>query len=135
MGPDDSGWIEEQYEQAGFIPSDLATDRVVIAEIEGTRAGLGRLVGAGEGAFELGGIYVRGPFRGLGIARAIVDALILRAGGAELYCVPFADLEVLYAAAGFARAEREEAPAKVQDKLDWCAREVTRAVLLMKLRR
>lgn len=132
-GPDDAGWIDEQYLTAGFIPSDLTRDTVVIAEIDGVRAALGRLVPVGDGAFELGGMFVLDAFRGRGVARAIVDELIRRAAGAELYCVPFADLEALYAAAGFHRVERAGAPAKVQEKLEWCDREVKRAVVLMKL--
>jgi N-acetylglutamate synthase-like GNAT family acetyltransferase len=133
--PDDAGWIDEQYEEAGFIPSDLASDVVVIAELDGTRAGLGRLVPVGDHAFELGGMFIRDAFRGRGVARAIVDELIRRATGAELYCVPFADLETLYASAGFLRVDRDRVPEKVQEKLDWCAREIDRAVILMRYQR
>jgi hypothetical protein len=61
--------------------------------------------------------------------------LIRRANGAELYCVPFADLEALYASAGFRRIDREGAPEKVREKLDWCAREIDRAVILMRYQR
>jgi GNAT superfamily N-acetyltransferase len=132
-GPADSGWIDEQYERAGFIPSDLERDTIVIAELDRTRAGLGRLVPAGDGAYELGGMFVLDAFRGRGVARAIVDELIRRAGDADVYCVPFADLEELYAAAGFRRVPRDGAPAGIQEKLDWCAREISRAVILMKL--
>src|SRR5688500_19027258 len=92
---DDCDWIDEQYRRAGFIPSDLRRDTIVIAELDGTRAGLGRLVPAGE-AYELGGMFVLDAFRGRGVARAIVEELIRRAGDAAVYCVPFADLEQLY---------------------------------------
>jgi GNAT superfamily N-acetyltransferase len=131
--PADAGWIDEQYEKVHFIPSDLARDTVVIAEIDGTRAGLGRLVPAGDGACELGGMFVDDLFRGRGVARAIVDELIRRAAGCDVYCVPFADLEPLYAAAGFRRIEPVDVPASIQAKLDWCAREIARPVILMKL--
>jgi len=131
--PEDAEWVGEQYAAIGFLPSDLDRDTVVLAEVEGIRAGMGRLVPVGEGAFELGGMFVPDAFRGMGIARAIVDELIRRAGDAEVYCVPFADLEALYAAAGFRRVSREGAPQKVHDKLDWCDREIQRAVILMKL--
>ncbi|MGZ5432203.1 MAG: GNAT family N-acetyltransferase [Thermoanaerobaculia bacterium] len=131
--PDDAGWIQEQYEKVHFIPSDLARDTVVVAEVDGERVGIGRLVPAGDGACELGGMFVDDAVRGRGIARAIVDELIRRAGSQDVYCVPFADLEALYAAAGFRRIEPVDVPDKIQEKLDWCAREIDRAVILMKL--
>ena len=131
--PEETGWINEQYAKVHFIPSDAARDTIVVAELDGERAGVGRLVEAGERACELGGMYVLERFRGRGVARAIVDELIRRAGDRDVYCVPFADLEELYAAAGFRRIEPAGVPAKIQEKLDWCAREVTRPVILMKL--
>src|SRR5687768_13367326 len=131
--PDDAGWIEEQYEKVHFIPSDLERDTIVVAEVEGERVGIGRLVPAGEGACELGGMFVADAYRGRGIAHAIVDELIRRAGDRDVYCIPFADLETLYAAAGFRRIEAVNVPEKIQEKLDWCAREIDRAVMLMKL--
>ena len=129
----DAAWIQEQYADIGFLPSDLARETIVIAEIEGQRAGMGRLVPAGEGVFELGGILVLDAFRGRGVARAIVDELIRRAGAAEVYCIPFADLGALYAAAGFRRIDAEGVPEKVREKLAWCERNIDRAVMLMKL--
>jgi N-acetylglutamate synthase-like GNAT family acetyltransferase len=132
--PDDAGWVEEQYEKAGFIPSDLTKDTVVVAELDGNRAGLGRLVPAGDNAYELGGMYVDDAYRGRGIAKRIVEELIRRAGGKDVYCVPFANLETMYAQSGFRRIEPAGIPEKVQEKLDWCAREIPgRAVILMKL--
>jgi len=131
--PDDAGWIEEQYKKVHFIPSDLERDMIVVAEVEGERVGIGRLVPAGEGACELGGMFVADAYRSRGIAHAIVEELIRRAGDRDVYCIPFADLETLYAAAGFRRIEAINVPEKIQEKLDWCAREIDRAVVLMKL--
>lgn len=129
----DAAWIDEQYAVARFLSSDLGRDVVVIAEVDGQRAGIGRLVPAGDGAFELGGMWVLDAFRGRGIARANVEELIRRAHDATLFCIPFADLEAFYASTGFQRIGREGAPAKVQEKLAWCDREVKREVLLMKM--
>lgn len=132
--PGDAGWIQEQYEKVHFIPSDLARDVMVVAEIDGERVGMGRLVPAGENAYELGGMYVDDAFRGRGIAHAIVEELIRLADDRDVYCVPFANLETLYAESGFRRIEAVNVPEKIQEKLDWCAREIPdRAVVLMKL--
>lgn len=131
--PEETGWINEQYAKVHFIPSDLSRDTIVVAELDGTRVGIGRLVDVGEGAYELGGMYVLDEFRGGGVARAIVGELIRRAGGRDVYCIPFADLEAFYASTGFTRIEPVGIPEKVQEKLDWCAREIDRAVVLMKL--
>jgi GNAT superfamily N-acetyltransferase len=133
--PADEGWINERYARVHFIPSDLSRDTIVVAELDGAACGMGRLVPAGEGAFELGGMYVFDEHRGRGIARKIVDELIRIAGDRDVYCIPFADLTALYASAGFAPSDPESATQHVREKLDWCRREHARAVVLLKLKR
>ncbi len=124
--------MNERYAEVRFIPSDLAKDLVLIAEIAGHPAGLGRLVPVDEESAELGGMLVFDAFRGQGVARALIDALIA-ASAKTIYCIPFAKLESLYAAAGFTRTE--EAPAPVCEKYEWCQRTYDEAVLLMERRR
>ncbi|HEX8620119.1 MAG TPA: GNAT family N-acetyltransferase [Thermoanaerobaculia bacterium] len=132
----DASWINAAYAGVHFLPSDLARELVIVAELDGERAGIGRLVPAGEHAYELGGMLVFSAFRGRGVARAIIDELLRSAGDAEVYCIPFADLEAIYAKAGFVRRERDASlPAHVIEKLDWCAREIDRPVILMQSRR
>ena len=41
---DEIEWINSSYDRVGFMHSDLSKEIVVIAEIDGQRAGLGRLV-------------------------------------------------------------------------------------------
>ena len=134
---DDERWINERYASVHFQLSDLSRDLMVVAEVDGVPAGIGRLVPGGDDACELGGMHVLEEFRGRGIARAIVDELLRHANGREVYCIPFADLEPIYAAAGFVRIEpRDDHPPYVREKLAWCAREIPdRAVILMKLGR
>jgi N-acetylglutamate synthase-like GNAT family acetyltransferase len=129
----DAGWINAAYADVHFQLSDLSRDLLIVAELDGEHAGIGRLVPAGE-AYELGGMLVFDAFRGRGVAKAIIDELLRHAGGREVYCIPFADLEPIYAKAGFVRRERDESlPAHVLEKLDWCEREMARAVILMAL--
>jgi GNAT superfamily N-acetyltransferase len=128
--PHESEWINERYQTVDFLPSDLNRDTVVVAEIDGMPAGIGRLVPIGDDACELGGMLVFEEFRGRGVARAIIDELLRRAGGRDVYCIPFAELQALYATAGFVRCD--DAPAPVREKYEWCRTTYDQPVLLMK---
>lgn len=132
---DDAQWINERYASVHFQPSDLSHVLMVVAEVDGVAAGIGRLVPAGEHACELGGMLVFEEFRGRGIARAIIDELLRHKDGRTVYCIPFAELEPIYAGAGFERIVPDDTqPAYIHGKLDWCAREIDRPVILMELR-
>lgn len=122
--------MNERYAAVRFIPSDLTRDLVFLAELDGTPAGLGRLVPVDETSAELGGMLVFEVFRGRGVARALIDALVEQGRGRTLYCIPFATLEPLYAAAGFTRTE--EAPREVREKFEWCVASYEQPVLLMR---
>jgi N-acetylglutamate synthase-like GNAT family acetyltransferase len=129
---DDAGWIDEAYTRVHFLASDLSRDFVVVAELDGAHAGLGRLVPAGEDACELGGMLVFEEFRGRGVARAIIDELLRNVGGRRVFCIPFAELEPIYAKAGFVKIEPDASlPEHVREKLAWCEREMKRDVILM----
>lgn len=132
---DDAQWINERYASVHFQPSNLSRDLLVVAEIDGAPAGIGRLVPAGEQACELGGMLVFEEFRGRGIARAIIDELLRHTNGRAVYCIPFAELEPIYAGAGFVRIPADDTlPTYIREKLDWCEREIDRGVILMVLR-
>jgi GNAT superfamily N-acetyltransferase len=127
---EESGWINERYASVRFVPSDLERETVVVAEIDDVPAGLGRLVPVGQDAYELGGMLVFEEFRGRGVARAIIDELLRHAGNRDVYCIPFAELEPLYAAAGFVRCADASPP--VREKFEWCKTAYDQSVLLMK---
>ena len=129
--PDEAHWVNERYAAVRFIPSDLDRDTVIVAEVDGSPAGLGRLVPVDDESCELGGMLVFEEFRGAGVARAIIDELLKHAGGRTVYCIPFAKLESLYAAAGFTRTD--DAPAPVLEKYAWCQRTYDQDVVLMRL--
>ena len=126
----DAPWINERYAEVRFLPSNLAHEIVVIAEISGEPAGLGRLVDVDERSCELGGMLVFEPFRGRGVARAIVHELLQHARGRDVYCIPFAHLESMYAEAGFTRTN--DAPRAVLQKFEWCKRTYEHPVVLMR---
>jgi GNAT superfamily N-acetyltransferase len=127
----DARWINERYAEVRFLPSDLSREVVVIASIDDEPAGIGRIVDVDEQSCELGGMLVFERFRGRGVARAIIDELLQHARGRDVYCIPFAELESLYASAGFERAS--EAPLHVREKFEWCQRTYEKPVLLMRL--
>ncbi len=130
-GPADLEWINARYAEADFLPSD-PSHTVVIAELGGEPAGVGRLVPAGDGAFELGGMFVRPAHRGRGISTALVAALLDAAQGACVYCIPYARLAPLYARAGFVPGEEgAPLPAPIAAKLAWCKGHYTEPVCLM----
>lgn len=130
-GPGDLEWIQAQYAVAYFQPAGV-THVVVIAEVHGVRAGLGRLVPAGDGVFELGGIYVRPEFRGRNVSRRLVRHLVELAGPARVFCIPYAHLAALYAGEGFVVvASLREVPAAVLEKLEWCKHHYLQPVCLM----
>ncbi len=130
----DSAWINAAYDAVHFQRSDLSHELVIVAEIEGERAGIGRLVPLSETACELGGMLVFEQFRGRGLALKIVEELLRHTNGRTVYCVPFSDLEPVYTKAGFTISDEEgDLPEKLRDKLAWCRREIDRPVSLMVL--
>jgi len=133
--PDEADWINARYAAVHFHGSDLTRELVIVAEVDDVPAGIGRLVPAGDDAWELGGMLVFEEFRGRGLARAMIEELLRHAAGRTVYCIPFADLEPIYAGEGFTTIEREAAlPEYIQQKLAWCAAEIDRPVILMVLR-
>jgi GNAT superfamily N-acetyltransferase len=128
--PEEAEWINARYAEVRFVPSDLAREIVAIAEIDGTPAGLGRLVPVDDESCELGGMLVFEAFRGQGVARAIIDELLRHTDARAVYCIPFAELEPLYEAAGFARTDH--APPNVIEKFEWCTRTYDKPVVLMR---
>lgn len=76
----------------------------LVAEHGGVRVGLGRLVAHAPDVVELGGIWTDEAWRGHGVARAMVDALLARHGAGPLWCIPFVHLAAFYQSFGFAPA-------------------------------
>lgn len=128
----DLDWVNARYAAIDFVPSP-PTDQVIIAACAGEPAGLGRVVPLAPGIGELGGMLVFEPFQGRGLAKAIIASLCALPGFDTLYCLPFAELEAMYAAMGFARAADDGAvPPQVSKKYRWCNEHYGKPVLLMR---
>ena len=65
-------WINSQYKEVGFVISSFDNEFIAIVEVNGKKAGLGRLVVVDHENLELGGIYVLNEFRRMGVADHIV---------------------------------------------------------------
>jgi N-acetylglutamate synthase-like GNAT family acetyltransferase len=128
---DELDWVNARYLEIDFVPSTL-DDLVVIAEANGVAAGMGRVVPVGPDAGELGGMLVFDAFRGSGLARQIITSLLQHSRCRTLYCVPFSELESLYASMGFACiAPDEHTPPAVSAKWRYCLGHYPKPVLLM----
>jgi len=127
---DERAWANERYRVIDFEPSPAETFALV-AELDGERVGLGRLVELEPGVIELGGIWTDERARGRGIARAIVTELLARGANQRLWCLPFVHLRAFYESFGFAGAATPW-PAKVAGKLSLCAKHPTPAVVLVR---
>ncbi len=113
-------WINQKYDEVGFVHSSQ-TDYLVIAEIDGEPAGIGRLVAIGEASGELGGIYVFPAYRRKGVAEKIVGQLVAANKFDSLFCLPFSKLKQFYCGFGFEElSPQKSVPRQVSDKLNWC---------------
>lgn len=120
LAADERAWANERYAEIGFALSG-DDDLLVVAEVDGARVGLGRLVPLAPGAAELGGIYVLPEYRGRAIARRIVDHLVATSPYPRLFCIPFTPLERFYRSCGFGTPRPDlEIPQAARAKVSWC---------------
>jgi len=120
--PPDMEWINLRYKEVDFVPSHFEKEVIAVAEYEGQRAGLGRLVTLGEHHAELGGMYVFEPYRGKGIAKEIVQFLLSQGPRFKMvYCIPFEHLTPFYKQYGFDTCSNLPAvPREIVAKYQWC---------------
>lgn len=110
---------------------------IAIAEVDGVRAGIGRLQRIDEKNAELGGILVLSEFRGGGVARQIVRFLLEQSEQfLSVFCIPFEHLVPFYSDCGFHVLDRVEGvPLEIQKKLQWCGDTYENKTTLMILER
>lgn len=116
------------------MESDLNSQIVLILEVNGISAGLGRIIFIEKNVAELGGIYVFPEFRSNGLARIIVNHLIYETNeGTDLYCLPFYYLQHFYNEHGFITIINESKVLKeIYIKYVWCNKTYESEVLLLK---
>ncbi len=118
--PSELEWINSRYDEVHFLHSIFDKEVIAIAEEQGIKKGLGRIVTIDTEHLELGGIYVFEKFRNQGIARIIVDFLLKQATANQIvYCIAFVHLVPFYKQFGFT-SPCLNTPKKIQDKYEWC---------------
>lgn len=118
---DEIDWINHCYDDIHFVRSQFDREFIAVAEINGEKAGLGRLVNIDSKTQELGGMYVFDEFRQRGLARQIIQFLINNAKDKTVYCIPFTHLLKLYQDFGFKPCEDlKNVPQEVLDKFKGC---------------
>jgi N-acetylglutamate synthase-like GNAT family acetyltransferase len=127
-------WINQCYDQVEFVHSIFEKEIIAIAEVDGQKAGLGRLVSVGKDSYELGGMLVFEPFRGKGIAGEIVKFLLGQAPlNCKIYCIPFQHLVPFYEKHGFAPcSEIDQVPEEIVKKFYWCGGKYSNPTSLLK---
>ncbi len=128
-------WVNTQYDRVGFKHSAFDNETILIAELNGTRVGLGRLQLVAQNSVELGGIFVDERSRRLGVAAQIVECLLAQAlGYSTVYCLPFLHLRDFYQTFGFELLDDLAAvPPAISEKLCWCNESYESETLLMVL--
>ncbi len=126
-------WVNQCYDKVGFIHSNFNREFIAIAEFEGEKVGLGRLVKIDENNLELGGMYVLESFRGKGIASEVVRFLLnLAEPFPTVYCIPFEYLIPFYTKCGFTTCTQLElVPNEILDKYQLCKVKYTNPTSLM----
>lgn len=126
-------WVNNKYDEIQFQHSDLKNEMVVIATVDGQKAGIGRLVKINDETAELGGMYVFESFRGLGVASEIVKFLLKNKGQYKrIFCLPFENLKDFYGKYGFKIVKRKDnVPEKILEKHAWCNKTYDKKVLLL----
>jgi GNAT superfamily N-acetyltransferase len=131
-GPADREFIAATYASIGF--EQTRDDDVLVVEHDGSRVGLGRLIPVADDIVELGGIWTDERHRRLGIAATIVRALLERAAGRRVYCIPFRPLADYYKRFGFVEARvAETVPRVVAEKVAVSERKFSQGVTLLRM--
>ncbi|UII56278.1 GNAT family N-acetyltransferase [Cytobacillus spongiae] len=135
---DDIQWVNEQYQEIGFVSSDLTNEIIAIVTYQNKYAGVGRIVFLNEKEAEIGGIYILEEYRGLSLATELVAYLVKKAKTCELkevYCLPFEELRHFYEKFGFKEKDsnKEYVHEAILNKHNWCLANYDKKVLLFSL--
>ncbi len=105
----DQGYIRSLIHSAGINPTGLDWRRFIVSEVDGTFIGCGQLKPHKDGSLELASLAVEEKYRGLGVARALMERLMAE-GTRPLYLMCRPELQELYEKFGFRVIEMTAMP-------------------------
>ena len=107
--PDELDRVRQTYEAWGYGGGVQPEDVVYLAEAEGELAGIVRRTREHEVTM-LRGMQVAAAWRGRGVGRRLLRALVADLAGEECFCVPYTHLTGFYGSEGFVEIGDEYAP-------------------------
>jgi amino-acid N-acetyltransferase len=106
----DQPTIRRLIKEARINRMSLNWPNFVVAEEEGAIVGVGQVKAHGDGSRELASIVVVPARQGQGIGRALIETLLARESGVDLYLTCRRELEGFYERFGFRTLMRAEYP-------------------------
>lgn len=107
--PEEHARVLATYEAWGYGGGVQPEDRVYLAESGGELVGIVRRTREHEVTM-LRGMQVAPEWRGRGVGRELLRALVAELGAEECICVPYTHLTDFYGAAGFVEMPEEAVP-------------------------
>ena len=107
--PDEYAHVLATYEAWGYGGGVTPEDRIYLAESGGELVGIVRRTLEHEVTM-LRGMQVAAEWRGRGVGRQLLQALVAELGAAECLCVPYTHLTGFYGSVGFVEIPEENAP-------------------------
>ena len=130
-------WVNGEYKKIHFPLSNFESELIVIAEVAGEKAGMGRLITIDEQHGEIGGMYVLQKYRNQGIAKEILQFLLSKCGTFEkVFLFSYERSHRYYRKFGFKltpMADFPKIPERILTKLKWCNDEYDEKVVLQEL--
>jgi N-acetylglutamate synthase-like GNAT family acetyltransferase len=131
MLPSELPWALQCYSEGSFVHSG-DDDFIAVAEDNGFKAGIGRILSIRGGLGELGGVIVLPEFKDKGLEEKIIEFLLAQCGNRSLFCLPFVQLEDFYRRYGFTPIDLTmDIPLVIAEKFRWCQEYYEIPVVLM----
>lgn len=110
-------WLDEFYQQAGYLRAVSKEDDVYYAEKNGQKLGVVR-VSNEHGYPVLRGMQILESYRGRGIGSELLEFLQESIGPEPMFCIPNDHLVNFYGKIGFSEIEPGDAPEFLAERLN-----------------
>ena len=114
---------EELWSNYHGQSADKESDRIYGAFVDGTLAGCARVRSHADG-LEVDGVFVLDEFRGRGLARRLMDAVLEGFGDQTLWMHSVIELVPFYRRLGWRPVPEEKLPPTIKERLIFCLGEM-----------